>query len=66
MNNNTISYPNRDYVLEQSASAVNQMKNMNLAFGYSLYDVSRLQLEELHRIANAMESILAIIQKREQ
>lgn len=51
----------RNKVIEQSEKFDNKLAGVNLAFAYNLYDIMRLQLEELHRIANTMESILETI-----
>lgn len=56
----------RNKVLEQSKKFDNKLIGVNLAFAYNLYDIMRLQLEELHRIGNAMESIYKIINQEQQ
>lgn len=47
----------REQVLKNINDVSYQNRNINLSFGYVMYDLMRLQLEELHRIANAMESL---------
>lgn len=55
----------RNEILAQSKSEINRMQTVNLGFAYNMYDIMRLQLEELHHIRNAMESMLEIIQKEQ-
>lgn len=55
----------RKNVLEEANKKENEFRTMNMAFAYNLYDIMRLQLEELHRMANAMESINSILLERQ-
>ena len=47
----------REKVLSEASKKENEFRGMNIAFAYHMYDIMRLQLEELHRLANAVESI---------
>lgn len=60
------SEEDRKNVLERSENKENKRQCVNLAFAYSMYDIMRLQLEELHRIGDTMESILSIIQQEQK
>lgn len=60
------SEEDRKEVIKQAQSFENQMKGMNMAFAYNMYDIMRLQLEELHRIGDTMESILQTIRSAQQ
>ena len=63
-----MSYPEeeRRAVAEQARNATNKKSLVSLAFAYNMYDVMRLQLEELQRIGNTMESILDIINSEQK
>lgn len=55
----------RESVLFEASKKENEFRTMNIAFAYHMYDIMRLQLEELHRIANSMESIKVILQEQQ-
>lgn len=66
MNQYNYSDEDRKKVIEQSKEFKNHMQGVSQAFAYNMYDVMRLQLEELHRIGDTMESMLNVIQNEGQ
>lgn len=56
----------REKILKMAKDERNSLIPINLSLGYSLYDLLRVELEELHRIGDAVESIRNAIQQEEQ
>ncbi len=56
----------REKVLNEASKKENDFRGMNISFAYHMYDIMRLQLEELHRIADSMESIKTNLLKEQQ
>ena len=56
----------RTQVLAKANNKENEFRGVSAAFAYHLYDIMRLQLEELHRLANAVESIAVNLHGEQQ
>lgn len=65
MENNTYPPKDREEVIRKSKEIENQMRTVNLGFAYNMYDIMRLQLEELNRIGNTMELIFKAINQEQ-
>jgi hypothetical protein len=55
----------RKEVLEMAENPKNNLIGVPLSLAYHMYDIMRVQTEELHLLRKEMESIHEIIQNRE-
>ena len=56
----------REKIINQSKQEHNKNVPLNMALGYNLYDIMRLQLEELHCINETMKLLVEVIQKEQK